>query len=702
MFPTATPLVWSAAASLVAGATVTAPIPIDFCEVIGNKTWASPAEVRACISSFPVDPIVKASVIETLNKTLAFHTSTNYQIQAPPPFEDDVHVDLVGELARIAAEEQSSDLELHIDLFRTFKRANDGHCAYINYCYDSLYLTYLPLPLVLLTESDGTQGVFIAPEAFAVATAEFGPEVSFWQDALPGKLKGRLASLSGAKVLLIDGADPFVAVNANSEITGSYQAFGARQNAFFASYFVSDAGWNYTLGNFAQQSLPLVDAATLTVQLANATKNEIVTFTIPYRSRISSILRSFTNSTSYRERNCRASIFTNGYDLYSNDTSATGAERTPLMDAGFSASRAYGTSELAFLASGPRQNEHPLNLALDALPLADAALPPYLRPALPASNASYSVAQFHMLADNMTGVLALGSFAAPSFSVFQQSLLDGLVDLKKKGAKRLVVDVTNNGGGYICIAHWLHRIIIGARDTTEPQAGLDSTARASPLARAIVHRVSKGADPEELLLYNPAQWTNATHHPLGNGTDWMKKVETIEVNGYEDAFSQRLGQECQPFSVKPTKKGLFKAKNVAIVSNGRCASSCSLFSITMSKLEGVKTVVVGGKADVPQQYCGTVGGQSTNFATIDTEIKTSGLKNHTLAPPDFLTNSVQGITWRLGYGLDDDTEPEEWQDHPADLNLPLTIHNVNNPVAIWEDVVDVLWSDAQPLFQVQL
>lgn len=41
----------------------------------------------------------------------------------------------------------------------------------------------------------------------------------------------------------------------------------------------------------------------------------------------------------------------------------------------------------------------------------------------------------------------------------------------------------------------------------------------------------------------------------------------------------------------------------------------------MAKEEGVTTVVVGGKADVPQQYCGIVGGQSTDFSTIDTEIK---------------------------------------------------------------------------------
>jgi hypothetical protein len=58
------------------------------------------------------------------------------------------------------------------------------------------------------------------------------------------------------------------------------------------------------------------------------------------------------------------------------------------------------------------------------------------------------------------------------------------------------------------------------------------------------------------------------------------------------------------------------------------------------------TVVLVCVDDSPQ-----VGGQSTDYSTIDTEIKTSGLKNDSLAPPDFLTHSVQGITWRLGFGI---------------------------------------------------
>ena len=54
----------------------------------------------------------------------------------------------------------------------------------------------------------------------------------------------------------------------------------------------------------------------------------------------------------------------------------------------------------------------------------------------------------------------------------------------------------------------------------------------------------------------------------------------------------------------------------------------------MAKEDGAKMVVVGGRQGVQQEYCGTVGGQSTDFSTIDTDVKSAHLKNNSLAPPD--------------------------------------------------------------------
>lgn len=68
--------------------------------------------------------------------------------------------------------------------------------------------------------------------------------------------------------------------------------------------------------------------------------------------------------------------------------------------------------------------------------------------------------------------------------------------------------------------------------------------------------------------------------------------------------------------------------------------------------------------------------RSTDFSTIQTEAKTAKLQNHPEFPPDLcvfavsfhfefvpnlcksLTNSVQGIAWRLGFGIFNPSQPE--------------------------------------------
>lgn len=66
----------------------------------------------------------------------------NYQIQAPKPFETDVHEDLHKDIARISRQKQSSEFELHLDLYRSFRRLNDGHCVVLNRCYDGKLNSY--------------------------------------------------------------------------------------------------------------------------------------------------------------------------------------------------------------------------------------------------------------------------------------------------------------------------------------------------------------------------------------------------------------------------------------------------------------------------------------------------------------------------------------------------------------------------------
>jgi hypothetical protein len=369
----------------------------------------------------PLIDVPRANILAVTTKMLPFHTSVNYEDLAPLPYTLDVHNDITHDLAVIGQTAYASDYDMHIALSRAFKKSQDGHFSYINYCYDSAFVNYLPTPLVVF----GGQSVHIAPEAFTVATAEFGAGVQFWQDALPGALKGQLASLSGAQVLAINGQDPWAVADANAAISGGYQQFGTRQNGFFASYNRAASSWSYILGQFAQQSLPLSDSATLTIKRVNSTKVETVT--IPYQARIGASTVKFTDGPSFRAGNCRAVDGTNGASYYDKASSAAPSDvvDTPAMR----------FAQMSRVSHRDAQ-KHAMNVILDSTPQSDVLLPPGLAPpvGLPGSS---GVAQFYLLPDKVTGVLALGSFSATSFADLQNSTLNGLQTLVNQGAKRL-------------------------------------------------------------------------------------------------------------------------------------------------------------------------------------------------------------------------------------------------------------------------
>lgn len=181
---------------------------------------------------------------------------------------------------------------------------------------------------------------------------------------------------------------------------------------------------------------------------------------------------AFTDSASYRANNCVAIGDTNGVDLYATSNS-------PASTSGESGSVVAKFQQQPPTPKTPVRQH--VNVMLDTAPLTDVLLPPGLTPTAPPLNGSFGVGEFYLQADKKTGVLALGSFSGADFIAMQEGLVQGLLTLKSLGATQLIVDVvsrffpfnpmllnpqrvkqSNNGGGFICVAHFLHRIVSSA------------------------------------------------------------------------------------------------------------------------------------------------------------------------------------------------------------------------------------------------
>lgn len=166
----------------------------------------------------------------------------------------------------------------------------------------------------------------------------------------------------------------------------------------------------------------------------------------------------WTDATSFHDNNCVAIPGTNGFDLYAPDLRRSISEKP------------VNKFRQAPIPTTTNTRKALLNVMLDTTPQQDIVLPPGLTPQDPLAG-STGVVQFFLLNDKKTGVLALGSFSAGSADSLNSALLTGLQNLKDQGATQLIVDVvsnegrgrdaltdellcqSNNGGGFICVAH---------------------------------------------------------------------------------------------------------------------------------------------------------------------------------------------------------------------------------------------------------
>lgn len=157
--------------------------------------------------------------------------------------------------------------------------------------------------------------------------------------------------------------------------------------------------------------------------------------------------KNFTDQASYWENNCAPTNETNGIDYkqymahwfrIGNDTTNASL---PLADNPQMLKRRRSYAGLP-----------DLNVRSQVIDLPPAYVPTTLN--LSGSDAS---TYFTMLPESSVGVMAIGSFAPPDEDLegWQQTVLDGINGLKAQGAQYLVLDVHQNGGGFVCACLWV-------------------------------------------------------------------------------------------------------------------------------------------------------------------------------------------------------------------------------------------------------
>ncbi|EIM87280.1 uncharacterized protein STEHIDRAFT_156264 [Stereum hirsutum FP-91666 SS1] len=634
---------------------------LDPCAKIAGLTFVATADAIACQKSFPLNETLRQNVLSNIARVFDFYTFEDYYLDSPPPFQEST-TNIRAQIARMNATHYETDYDFNSDVYNFTTQLNDGHTRWFPNCYNS-FQNILPAPPVIL-EVNGTQNVFIAPDSVEFLS-QLGSNFTDFFDSLGFNWQ----RLAGAKVLEIGGMDAFDYIDLIAKnVSGNYLDHGVRVNSVISSYRIQGTDFSQRLGDLAGPELLTLTELTFKLILKNGTEPETVT--VPYVADFIGV--PFMDQASFWANNCAANNATNGIDLNAQGLSHA-TTQSPL--------RARGA-----LFANTRSNA--------------IGLPQPFLPNLPPVNGSEDVIKSFVL-DNTTGVMFVGSFEPTDFDQFQFDVQAAVENFQAANVTRLLIDLTNNGGGFVCLGLFLHQFLAGL-DSGYP--GFECTVRANTLAQKIVAADIALNDSSTGVFYAPPNWAflNDTQFSLNENFE-TPDIQFI-VNGQDQPTSQRFHDICTPYAVPIPATPPFDLKNVAMVNNGNCASTCSLFSTVMHEKHGTKIAVFGGKPGEDVQFKGMAGNQVLEWADLDTEIKTAQLKDDPLAPPDLIVSANMRHNWRTAYSfLDEHTPIGKFSRRVVDLlttdtsplstayvselptlRFPYTMDTYNNPQNLWK------------------
>ncbi|KZS88924.1 hypothetical protein SISNIDRAFT_489768 [Sistotremastrum niveocremeum HHB9708] len=622
--------------------TFAAPSASDPCAKIAGQTFSVPSDVLACWKSFPFNETIRDNVLEVHQKVFNFYTFEDYYLNSPPPFQEST-TNIRAELARIQGTKYATDYDFNRDLYNFVTGLNDGHTRWFPGCYTLIWQNILPAPIVTL-EVNGIQGVFIAPDS-AEFLAQFPPSFAA---SLNGFDFNRLA---GAQIVEIQGTDPFNYVDfIASTVSGNYLDHGVRVNSVFSSYRIAGGTLSQRLGDLAGPPFPDLDTIEMKVILANTTK--IQTVNIPYR--MDYLGPAFTDKNSYWAANCAVQSDTNGVDF-----NAVGPTKN---QGGAPASKSQAKGNIITVDSKPG---NALNLP-----------PPFFPTVPPVDGTTSGVILSYILPDGKTGVMFVGSFEPNDFNAFQTDVVASINAFQAKGHPHPDSFFT---GGFVCLGLFLHQYLAGSKIG---YPGFETSVRGNQLAIEIVK--ANNAMQITDTFYSPVNWAffNDTVMPVTHNYEFP--VETTKVNGQFDINSQRFHDTCSESFVVPIPENPpFPLGKVALVGNGNCASTCSLFTTLMVERHGTKAAVFGGKPGEQVEYKGMAGNQVLEWADLDSEVKTAHLKSDPLAAPDLVINGNFRHNWRIAWSFLDESRPIAYVSEPAKFRFAYTKDTYNNPQNLW-------------------
>ncbi|KAG0310680.1 hypothetical protein BGZ99_000213 [Dissophora globulifera] len=650
---------------------------IDYCMLAARASKQSHGVVpyrlaKGCYEMFPFSAQIRDDTVQNVRANLeSFYVF--YDIAKSPPHmenSDLAPLDLSASLNLIGNTSFSNDYRFHNKLGSLIAQLRDPHTTYKSMCYQQ-FVFIQPMSTYGVYE-DGRQQVKVA--------------------TVLNTFDSRLTNaLVDCEVTHIDGKPAFDVITEYVKSKAYSKDRGVRINKAF-SYLGHDKTGSpydrYTLGTFAQRTaIP---------------SNSTIEYKIDCQAKIEAV------SSSVRAKTAKPSFKTTLELAWS----AMDATMSPFTDA--------ASYHKQFCSSGSTQIVKKFILDSAKADDFDAVTIPNL-----SRNRKKSVelfrgpyASFHLLSDGVTGVFRLGTESpdksqpvqergngvkagkdgGSDYPSFYENIDEGFAALENAGAEKLIIDLQNNAGGIICWGRYVLQTLFPATVASPYIYSLLASPLAQALAKATFQYDEDVESPYEGLV-DPQTGEEVTSE------SWI--VPGQKLPGREGLFSSQVTDRHCP-AVEDIKQSAdeapFRAKDIVLLTNGYCGSTCAVLALQLHERYGVRTVAIGGEHGQSMMFSSFPGGavQANNtlwvqhvrevFEVLPQKARTAELE--AMVPKQLPANGRLAFTFRQVMSASEPDKVSEYRRIESEFRMDYTVARFRMPTVLWEDVRDTVWRKA--------
>ncbi|KAF8946422.1 hypothetical protein BGZ47_000573 [Haplosporangium gracile] len=528
-------------------------------------------------------------------------------------------VDLMAGLKKIKETKWKSDYDFNMALTYLTFSANDGHLAYRNDCYSVATFTQ-PISLY----APVTKGVQAVRVFYADTTQKNVPK-----------------NLVDCVVTTIDGKPALQAIQEFTDRTSAISKDpGVRLNDALASTaWYHD--WQVSPGGFSRRwEVPTKASMDYTFQCGTAAPQKV---TIPWIVTPSNNFEAgtFKDTKTFWETQCMApaSPYNNGRP---DDHSSTDLRQRTNVAPATTLYRERGHIQFGPGNHNGRDGPEGPKVITQATEVA-----------------TTTTTAFYTLNKNKNVCVAVIATEEAGYFEFDPSdytqFIDGLQKLKKSGCKKLILDMTNNGGGSVDFAYFVNAVFF-PKDKPYFVQDLRSTALAQKAAKLAIKQ------PTPKSTFDARGYASIVTGKAFKDASMFTKGINQKRGGSTQTYTQKsFFEHAWPF-LPLAKKDLlpWKGSDMAIVTNGFCGSACTMIASRFNIAHKVKTYAIGGIHKTPLSYFSFPGGFVMDNYSIVRDLRLLGYKGDKTAPISLPVKASTNVAVAEIYATENSTVPLEY------------------------------------------